>query len=66
VDQTKFTHYIKFKYMLGLGNKSAIKDTPALKSKRYVNKYKWDPRANRGRGGFTKASKSRTDANYRK
>ena len=52
--------------MLGLGNKPAIKDTPATKAKRYVNKYKWDPRANRGRGGFTKAAKTSKDPNYRR
>ena len=52
--------------MLGLGNKSAIKDTPSAKAKRYVNKYYYDRTANRGRGGFVKAAKTSRDPNYRR
>ena len=43
--------------MLGLGNKKAIKDTPALKNKRYNYEWKWDSRAERGRGAYVKTTK---------
>ena len=42
--------------MLGLGNKKAIKDTPALKNKRYNYEWKWDSRAERGRGAYVKSA----------
>ena len=49
--------------MLGLGNKSSLKETSALKNKRYGFKYKYDRLANRGLGGFVKVAKTKTDRN---
>lgn len=44
---------------MSLGNTvKGVKDTPTLKNKRYNNMYKWDSRANRGRGAFVKTAKS--------
>ena len=41
--------------MLGLKRTSSgVADKPASKAKRYKYVYRYDPRANRGRGGFTK------------
>lgn len=51
---------------MSLGNTvKGVKDTPALKNKRYANKYSWDARANRGRGGFVKVAKTRSRNDYR-
>ena len=53
--------------MLGLKRTSSgVADKPATKAKRYVYKYYYDARANRGRGGFVKATKAKTDVNYRR
>ena len=53
--------------MLGLRRTSSgVADKPATKAKRYVNKYYYDSRANRGRGGYVKATKTKTDVNYRR
>ena len=41
--------------MLGLKRTSSgVADKPAIKAKRFKEIFRWDPRANRGRGGFTK------------
>lgn len=44
--------------MLGLRRTSSgVADKPASKAKRYKYVYKWDSRANRGRGAFTKTKR---------
>ena len=49
---------------MSLGNTvKGVKDTPALKNKRYANKFKWDSRAGRGRGAFVKIAKTKSDRN---
>jgi len=44
--------------MLGLRRtNSGVSDKPAIKAQRYKKVFRWDPRANRGRGGFSKTKR---------